>query len=108
MVGACILFPIGSFGTIGLVNGLFDQSAPVVHDAVIVEKYTTKSKNKTTCYVRCASWRTPGETETFRVSAMDYGQIVPHQSHLVATTRAGLLGVEWLESKQVNARPAKP
>jgi hypothetical protein len=108
MFGACILFPIGSFGTIGLVNGLFDQSAPVAHDQLIVEKYTSKSRNRKSYYVRCASWRAPGQIETFSVSSADYGQIVPHQSHLVATTRAGALGVEWLQSKQVKARPARP
>ena len=108
MIGAIILFPVGSVGATALLNGVFDHSAAVAHDEVIVEKFTTKSKNTTRYHVRCSSWRGPGKTESFQISSLDYNAVVPRQSHLVVTTHTGWLGVEWMESKRVNAWPAKP
>lgn len=108
MVGALFLFPVGSCGTVTLVNGALDRSPPVVREAVIVEKYTTRSKNRTNYHVRVASWRNPGRTESFEVSSADHQAVVPHRSRMVVTTRAGLLGVEWMAAKRVVANPAGP
>ena len=101
MIGAIFLFPPGAIGTVGLVNGVTDASQPETHDAVIVRKYTTRSKNSTNYHVECQSWREPGETENFGVGFADYKQVVEGKSKLRATTRAGGLGIEWLVSKQV-------
>ena len=100
MLGTLFLFPIGCIGTVGLLNGVLDNSAGVVHTQLIVDKYTTKSKNSTNYHVKCVSWRAPGATESFTVTAVDYGAVVPNRSHLVVTTRSGALGIEWLESKR--------
>jgi hypothetical protein len=105
IAGSLILFPLGSGGTTGLLNGALDDSPDTVHDAVIVEKYTSKSKNKTNYHVRVASWLPDGGTISYQVSAGEYNAIVPHRSKLVVTTRAGWLGVEWLRSRRVDARP---
>jgi hypothetical protein len=108
MIGALFLFPAGSCGTVTLLNGALDPSPPVVREAVIVEKYTTRSKNRTNYHVRVASWRNPGRTESFEVSSADHQAVVPHQSRMAVTTRAGLLGVEWMAAKRVVANPAGP
>ena len=107
MGGAVFLFPLGSVGSTALVNGLADDSAQVVHNAPITEKYTTRSKNRTNYHVRVASWRNPGETESFQISGSEYNAVVPNQSQMVITTRAGAFGIEWLVSKSVNVRPGK-
>ncbi len=108
MVGALFLFPIGSVGIIGLLNGALDESDAVVHNANITEKYTSRSKNKTNYHVRCESWANPGDTESFRVSSSEYQGIVPHQSHMAVTTHEGWLGLEWMKSKRVQMGRAKP
>lgn len=101
MIGAIFLFPPGSMGTVGLVNGVTDTSPEETHDALIVRKYTTRSKNSTNYHVECQSWREPGETEKFGISVGDYKGVVERRSKLRATTHAGGLGIEWLVSKQV-------
>jgi hypothetical protein len=102
MLGAVLLFPAGSMGTVGLLNGALDDSPQVTHTAVIVEKYTTRSKNTTKYHVKCVSWRKPGGgTESFQINSADYNAVVENRSKMVVTTRAGALGVEWLVSKHV-------
>ncbi len=96
------MFPLGCAGTIALLNATLDESPAVTHHAKIVEKYTTKSKNSTNYHVRCASWREPGETESFSVTRNEYGTIMVNQSDMVVTARAGRFGLEWLVSKQVD------
>ena len=101
MIGAVFLFPTGSVGSIALLNGFLDQSASAPHDALVVERYTTKSKNSVNYHVRVASWRDAGQTESFQISSAEFNQVIPNQSHLVVTTHAGLFGVEWVESKRL-------
>lgn len=108
MFGVLFLFPLGSAGSVALLNGVLDDSPAVTHNAVIVEKYTSRSKSKTHYHVRVASWRTPGATESFQIDSQSYGAIVPNTSHLAVTTRAGGLGMQWLVGKRVDARPARP
>ena len=105
MAGSLLLFPIGAGGIVGLLNGALDDSPDATHDAVIVEKYTSKSKNKTNYHVRCASWRPGGGTITYGVASTEYNAIVPHRSKVVVVTRAGWLGVEWLKSRRVEVNP---
>jgi hypothetical protein len=108
MLSALLLFPAGSMGTVALVNGALDSSQPVTHNAVIVEKYTTRSKSKTKYHVRVASWRTPGETLSYQISSSEYGGVVTGQSQMIVTTHEGALGMEWLKSRVVNLNPPKP
>jgi hypothetical protein len=90
------------------VNGLLDDSAPVERQAMILEKYTLVGKGGKSFAVRCALWQEPGASESFNVTREEYEAIIPHQSHLVLTTRAGRLGMEWMESKRVIIQPGKP
>jgi hypothetical protein len=105
MTGSLILFPLGAGGTIGLLNGALDDSAPVANDAVIVEKYTSRSKNTTKYHVRCASWRPGGGTISFEIDSADYPAVAPHRSKMVVVTHAGGLGVEWLKSRHLEVAP---
>lgn len=103
---SAVLFPAGAFTTVVLVNGATDTSPEVVHDLMIVGKYTTsggKGGGKG-YHVTCASWRSPGDTESFSVASSDYDAIVPSRSHLSITTRAGALGVEWVVSRAVHQK----
>lgn len=106
ILAALFVIPVGSPGIITFVNGAFDRSGPTVHRAVIVDKHTTRSKNKTRYHVSCESWRDPGEQISFEVAGEEYQRAVPNQSELWCTTREGRLGIEWVQSKQVEARRA--
>jgi hypothetical protein len=107
MVGAIFLVPVGSVGSTALLNAAADESAPVVHNAVIAEKYTTRSKNRTNYHVRVPSWSKPGEMLSYSVSQAEYNAVKEGQSQMVITTRAGAIGIEWQVSRHVNERPGK-
>ena len=107
MAGAIFLLPVGSVGSTALLNGASDESPPVVHNAVITEKYTTRNKNRTNYHVRVASWRDPGETLSYGVSQAEFNAVTPHQSQMFVTTRAGAIGIEWLASRHIVERPGK-
>lgn len=96
-----ILFPVGCMGGIAALNGLLDVAKPAEHDARIVRKYTTKSRNSTSYHIECDSWRNPGDTEDFTVSSADYNNVVEGQSRLSVSTGPGRLGMEWIKSKHV-------
>jgi hypothetical protein len=101
MFGAIFLLPFGSCGTVATVNGLTDNAPSQTHRALIVRKYTTRSKSTTHYKVQCLSWRHPGNTETFEVSSSEYAAVVENRSHMEVVTRPGSLGLEWIVSKRV-------
>jgi hypothetical protein len=107
MVGAIFLLPVGAVGSTAFLNGASDESLPVVHNAVITEKYTTRNKNRTNYHVRVASWRKAGETLSYGVSQTEFNAVTPHKSQMVVTTRAGAIGIEWLASRHIVAQPGK-
>ncbi|HEY1188743.1 MAG TPA: hypothetical protein VGE74_13900, partial [Gemmata sp.] len=104
VLGSLLLIPLGSLGTASLLNGALDRSPEVTRDQVIVEKYTTRSKNATKYHVRCASWRGAGETLSFPVSGAQHGAVVVGQSRMVLGTHAGWLGVEWRANERVELK----
>ena len=101
MLGAILLLPFGSCGTVATVNGVTDSAPSQTHRALIVRKYTTRSKSRTDYKVQCLSWRRPGDTETFEVSSSDYAVVIVNLSHMEVVTRPGSLGLEWIVSKRV-------
>jgi hypothetical protein len=101
MLGSLFLFPVGSAGAVSLLNGVLDVSNGTTHDAVINEKYTTRSKGKTKYHVRVQSWRDAGDTESFQVGFNEFQAVTPNKSKVVVVTRSGGLGIEWIESKRV-------
>jgi len=105
--GGLLLFPAGSIGVISGLNAWLDRSDPVVHDARIIRKYTTRNKNSTSYHVECESWRDPANTESFKISSGEYTAVQEGRSHLHVTTHAGGLGIEWIQNKRVG-HPPKP
>ncbi len=105
LIGGFLLFPVGSIGAISSLNAWLDHSDPVVHDARIVRKYSTRGKNSTSYYVECESWRDPAGTENFKISASEHSVVQEGRSRLHVTTHAGGLGIEWIHSKGVGQPP---
>ena len=101
-VVALFLFPLGCVGTLATLNGMMDTGPETVHPAVIVRKYTTRSKNTTNHHVDCRSWNNAQDTEKFSVSASEYRQVVEGKSRMIVTTRPGWLEIEWIQSKRLD------
>jgi hypothetical protein len=105
VLGGLFLYPVGCAGTAALLNAQLDGAADEVRTQVIVEKYTTRSKNSTAYHVRIQSWRAPGETISFRTDSGTYQAVVPNRSRLEVVTRPGALAMEWEKSRRVLIEP---
>lgn len=99
--------PIGSCGLTMVLNATLDSAEPTVHRAEIVNKYSRKARRSYSYHVEVKSWRQEGAIESFRVRGSDYGGIVTGVSDLLVTTGPGFLGMEWVQKKEVDAKPAK-
>jgi hypothetical protein len=96
-------FLVLGFGGVCFLNGHLDRSLAVPHSALVVNKYFTKSKNNYTYHLDLSSWRSDQETEDQTVSRTFYDKMVPNESRLTITTRAGRFGFEWVESLRVES-----
>lgn len=105
VLGGLFLYPVGCAGTAALLNAQLDGAADEVRTAVVVEKYTTRSKNTTNYHIRIASWRNPAETISFRTDATTYQAVVPNRSRLEVVTRPGALAMDWEKSRRVLIEP---
>lgn len=93
-------FPVAGFGYTGYLNGSLDDNPPAVHDALVVNKYYSKSKNKYSYYARVDSWRETDTTEKLKVSKGYYDSLQPGKSVITVTTKPGKYGFEWIVDYQ--------
>jgi hypothetical protein len=98
LILALFAFPLAGGGLEAALNGWLDTAPAVAHETVVVEKYTTRSKQTTHYHVRVKSWRPHGRIEELSVRAETYRAITPHQSKMITVTKPGHLGFEWLVS----------
>jgi hypothetical protein len=101
-----ILIGPGSFGTVAAVNGLSDDSPPVTRRLIVLDKRistwrTGRGSTSKSYYATVADWDRPGETIDVKLSLHEYPAILTNWSHLLLTTSPGRLGIEWLQSLQV-------
>lgn len=95
-VGLGVL-PLLAVGSILVLNGSQDKSAPVVHTAPILNMRTTRHKNSTSYYMQLKSWR-PGESSVeIKVPGSYYSNHTLSKTANV-TTKSGWLGWEWVAS----------
>jgi hypothetical protein len=105
LMAACVpLIPAGTVGTVRLLNAVLDQSPAVEHTAEIVGTRQKKKKNGMDYYVVCRSWRADADTEEFEVSKFDHDRVAPGRSKFVVTTRAGRLGIEWVNGTRIELK----
>ncbi|MDQ1352019.1 MAG: hypothetical protein QG657_2325 [Acidobacteriota bacterium] len=93
-------FIIAGMGGEMTLNGWLDKSKPVIHEVKVTDKYSTRSKNSRSYHVVLESWREGRYSEKLSVRRSFYNQLVPGQSTMVITTKAGKLGFEWLVEYQ--------
>ena len=78
------------------INGKYDPGRSIVHTVTVIDKYTTRSKNHTSYYVRVQSWRPNRSSELFSVSRSRYYSLNAYQSQVAIETKPGHLGFEWV------------
>ncbi len=91
-----IAFPLGTAGYVIYFNGALDKSDPVVHEARVVHKYYSRSKNSYSYYAQLESWRENRDVEKIKVSKKFYNNLTPGDSTMTITTKKGELGFEWI------------
>jgi hypothetical protein len=98
---ALFAFPLAGVGLETALNGWLDTAQAAAHETLVVEKYTTRSKQTTHYHVRVKSWRPHVQTEKLSVRAETYRAITPLQTKMVTVTKPGHLGFEWLVSHSI-------
>lgn len=104
MTAGLFALPLGTIGTVRLLNATLDRSAAVEHEAVMTGKTTRKTKNRTNYYLQCRSWRADADTEEFDVTQFEYDRAVPGRAKVVVTTHAGWCGIEWVRGKRLELK----
>jgi len=94
-------FLVAGGGAETLANGILDTSPHSGHEARVLQKYVTRSKNSTTYHVQVESWRSPTQPETISIRSSDYGRIQPGRTTVLAVTKPGRLGFEWLVAYEI-------
>lgn len=88
---------VGSLGLLCYYNGHFDPAPAVVHQAPLVDRWTTRHKSRTTYHLGVDDWLHPGQILDFHVDADVYADAQSGLSILEVRTGMGRLGVEWLQ-----------
>jgi hypothetical protein len=86
------------------VNVELDASAPRTHERPILRRDESR-RRAGGCTVEVASWRRPGR-ERIPLSPPDCERAVAG-SALTVVTRAGRLGLEWVEAYRVDPAPGR-
>ncbi len=100
-LGSFPLIAVASVGAVAAANGALDPGPEAVRDCPVVDRTTSRSKNKTTYRVVVADWSRPGATLSYEVSHGEYDAVRPGQSRVLVRTRPGGLGVEWQIGRRV-------
>lgn len=102
-----LTFALGGTGAVAAANAMLDRAAPKLHQTTIVDKRSSRSRNSTTYYVACNSWRPGGERIEFTVSSSEFNRVQIGQSRLDVTASPGWLGVEWVVERHLVLQPRK-
>lgn len=110
---AVSLAAVLGFGASGLavpfwINHAFDTSPAAEHRVLVrdkTERASAQAKNKN-YRLWVDSWRPERAVERLRVRLPMYRAARPGRQYLVVTTRAGRLGLEWIESMRLEPESA--
>jgi len=98
---AIIGIPLFGFGGVVVLNGFFDESAVVYHDARVTDRHYTSSRSSKTYYLKVRSWNGRAAGENIEVDSSFYHRVRVGDTILTVGTRSGYLGFEWLESYRI-------
>ncbi len=100
---------IGGLGWIGLgftscalINGAYDESAPVEVVTTVIDKYLTRSKkNGTKYYLSYNLPFDPGGSHDVSVHLKEYNSAQLNQSQIKLMVHEGFLGFKWMRSYDI-------
>lgn len=95
MILSILGFILGGMGGEITLNGWLDKGKPTAHEARVINKYYSKSKNSFTYYAVVESWREGQYYEKLKVGESFYDYLEPDES-IIITTKPGKFGFEWL------------
>jgi hypothetical protein len=104
IIVAMIVFsgiPIAGAGASMFLNGYLDRSEPATYTVEAVHKYVSRSDDSTSYHVMLSSWRVEFDTEKLSITSEEFDRIIPGQTRIEVTTRAGRYGYEWVSSYEI-------
>lgn len=99
------VFALGGVGAVAAINGLLDTAAPTLHRVTVVNTTTTRSRNSTTYYAVCESWRPGGGQLEFSISRPEHDSVQRGRSKMEVNVCPGKLGVEWIVGRRLVLQP---
>jgi hypothetical protein len=93
--------PLSGAGARMFFNGYLDISEPATYTVETVSKYVSRSDDSTSYHLLLSSWRSAGDTEKLSVSSSEFDSVVPGQTRVAVTTKAGRYGYEWVSSYRI-------
>ncbi|MDX1779154.1 MAG: hypothetical protein R3339_09765, partial [Thermodesulfobacteriota bacterium] len=93
-----VAFPGAGMGVGSFLNGWLDQSGSTSHEVLVMEKYTTSTKNGKNYHLILKSWRENRYSEKLRVSSSEYMRVKPDRTKMKVVTKPGHYGFEWVVS----------
>lgn len=99
-LGAFPLLALACVGGVAGANGALDPGPETVRECPVVDRTTSRSKNRTTYRVVVDDWARPGGTLSYTVSHGEYDAVRPGRSRVLVQTRPGGLGIEWLVGRR--------
>ena len=94
VIALAFVLPLGATDLMLVLNGLFDRSAPIAHEARVISQRSTSGKH-TTYYITIESWH-PGEAKLELTVGSSLHSRAPAGTALSLTTTRGYLGWERL------------
>ena len=99
---ALVVTPLFLSGALLFSNGLMDGSPAQHHDVAVIEKRARKNDDGDPKYYACLeAWWAAGDVRWLLVSKKTYDALSAGESRGQVVTRAGLLGLEWIEDYTV-------
>jgi hypothetical protein len=108
VIFALLMFPLGGFLAEADLNARLDTAQAETHQAPVIYKYETHSKNSTTYHVRMRSWRPGHDSEELSIGWNVYQRIQPRQTVAVVATKPGHFNHEWVVACRFDPLPAAP
>lgn len=96
LILSLISFPGAGMGLGTFLNGWLDKSDATPHIAIVMERYTTSSKNGKNYHVALKSWRENRYSESLQVSSSEYALAKPDKTRMKIVTKPGHYGFEWI------------
>ena len=91
-----VAFPGAGMGVGAFLNGWLDQSGSTSHVVLVMEKYTTSTKNGKNYHLILKSWRENRYSEKLQITSSEFMRVRPDRTKMKVVTKPGYYGFEWI------------